>query len=233
MSKTIVITGANRGLGLELAREYARRGDSIIAGVRNPAGAHELAAVAAEVFALDTGNEVSIAAFGALVGQRRVDVLINNAGIDARNLGARDDERDVLTLSSKNLLGQVRVNAVGPMLVTRALLGNLALSDAPRVINMSSQIASMVVSAEMGRDVGYAVSKAALNMITVKLATRLRDSGVVVVALHPGYLRTDMGGANAPMSPAESAISIAALVDGLNIGDTGAFRRWDNTEHPW
>lgn len=233
MSRTIVITGANRGLGLELAREYARRGDSIIAGVRNPGGAHELAAVAAEVFALDTGNEVSIAAFGALVGERRVDVLINNAGIDARNLGARDDERDVLTLSSKNLLGQVRVNAVGPMLVTRALLGNLALSDAPRIINMSSQIASMVVSAEMGRDVGYAVSKAALNMITVKLATRLRDSGVVVIALHPGYLRTDMGGANAPMSPAESAIAIAALVDGLNLDDTGAFRRWDNTEHPW
>ena len=87
--------------------------------------------------------------------------------------------------------------------------------------------------ATMGRDVGYAVSKAALNMITVKLAAQLRADGITAIALHPGYLRTEMGAANAPLGADEAAERIVDLIDGLTPADSGRFLRWDGTEHPW
>jgi NAD(P)-dependent dehydrogenase (short-subunit alcohol dehydrogenase family) len=100
-------------------------------------------------------------------------------------------------------------------------------------VNVTSQIGSMEVSQRIGRDAGYAVSKAALNMLTVKLAVRLRDEGIIAVLIHPGFLRTDMGGSAATMGPDESARHITATVDRLTIDDTGTFRRWDGTVHPW
>ncbi len=233
MTRTIVITGANRGLGLALARAYAHRGDKVIAGCRMPSMANELAAVTPHVHTLDVGDEQSINAFVTAFGDRTVDILINNAGIDARNLGVADSDRDVLTQSGDHILDQIRVNAVGPMLVARGLVANLRRSDSPRIINVSSQVGSMVVGAGMGRDVGYAVSKAALNMITVKLAARLTDDGIIVLALHPGYLRTQMGGTTAPLGPDQAATEIVQLVDSLTIDDSGSFKRWDGTEHPW
>lgn len=230
---TVVVTGANRGLGLELARAYACRGDRVIAGCRNPAAADELAAITDHVHALDIGEQQSIADFVDAVGEQAVDVLVNNAGIDARNLGAADSERDVLRQTPDQLMGQVAVNAVGPWLLSRCLLSQLRRSTSPRIVNVTSQIGSMEVSQRVGRDVGYAVSKAALNMITVKLAARLRDDGIVAIVLHPGFLRTDMGGSSATMDPGDSARQIVALVDGLTIADTGTFRRWDGSVHPW
>ena len=233
MSQTIVLTGANRGLGLELARAFAGRGDTVIAGCRNPAAAAELQGVTPHVHAVDMGDAASIAAFAAAVGDRPVDVLVNNAGIDARTLGAADGDRDVLVQPVEHFMGEISVNTWGPLALVRALLPNLRASSHGRIVNVSSQVGSMEVGATMGRDLGYSVSKAALNMVTVKLAMRLRDEGITAVALHPGYLRTDMGGANAAMEPADAAAAIARLVDGLTIADSGTFRRWDGTTHPW
>jgi NAD(P)-dependent dehydrogenase (short-subunit alcohol dehydrogenase family) len=232
---TVVVTGANRGLGLELARVFARRGDRVIAGCRKPADADELAAVGGDVHvhAVDMGDEASITAFVDAIGDQPVDVLINNAGIDARNLGADDAARDVLAQTPAQLRGQLDVNAVGPWLLSRELLPQLRRSADPRIVNVSSQIGSMEVSQRIGRDVGYAVSKAALNMITIKLAARLRDEGVIAIVLHPGFLRTSMGGAAAAMEPDDAARQIAALIDGLTIDDSGTFRRWDGSVHPW
>jgi len=230
---TVVVTGANRGLGLELARVYAERGDRVIAGSRTPAGATELATLTDHTLPLDVGDEQSIATFIDAIGDQPVDIVINNAGIDARNLGATDDERDVLTQTPEQLMRQIEVNAVGPWLLARGLLPQLRRSDSARVVNVTSQIGSMEVSQRIGRDVGYAVSKAALNMLTVKLAVRLRDEGIIAVLIHPGFLRTDMGGSAATMGPDESARHIAATVDRLTIDDTGTFRRWDGTVHPW
>jgi NAD(P)-dependent dehydrogenase (short-subunit alcohol dehydrogenase family) len=230
---TVVVTGANRGLGLELARVYAGRGDHVVAGCRNPAGAAELGSLIDDVHPLDMGDAQSIDAFVAAIGDQPVDIVINNAGIDARNLGAADSERDVLTQTPQQLMGQIEVNAVGPWLLSRGLLPQLRQSTSPRIVNITSQIGSMEVSQRIGRDVGYAVSKAALNMITVKLAARLRDEGIVAVMIHPGFLRTDMGGSAATMGADESARHIADTVDGLTIDATGTFRRWDGTVHPW
>jgi len=197
----------------------------VIAGSRKPESATALA--------LEVGDPASIDRFVAAIGDQAVDVLINNAGIDARNLGATDTERDVLTQPVEHFIGQMQVNAIGPMLLARALLPNLRRSTNPRIVNVSSQVGSMEVAKGVGRDVGYAASKAALNMITVKLAGRLRADGVTVISLHPGYLRTAMGGDAATMDAADAAAQIATLVERLTLDDSGNFLRWDGTIHPW
>jgi NAD(P)-dependent dehydrogenase (short-subunit alcohol dehydrogenase family) len=161
-------------------------------------------------------------------------VLVNNAGIDARVLGVPDDERDVLQLSPDHVLDELRVNALGPMLVTRALLGSLRRASRPRVVNMSSTVGSMEVAATVGRDVGYVVSKAALNMITVKLAGRLRDDGIIAVALHPGLLRTALATPRGELEdPDVAAGEIVTCIDGLTPAESGTFVRRDGTIHPW
>jgi NAD(P)-dependent dehydrogenase (short-subunit alcohol dehydrogenase family) len=228
-----VITGANRGLGLELARAYVATGREVIGGCRRPSDATELRSLTPFVHAVDMGDEKSIAAFAESVGSGAVDVLFNNAGVDGRSFGAADGERDVLQLSAAHFEQEMRVNAVGPMLLARALLPGMRAVARPRIVNVSSQIGSMLISSAMGRDVGYAASKAALNMITVKLAWRLRADGVIAIALHPGYLRTAIGGAGAEMDPAVAAVSIVRLVDSLTIAESGRFYRWDGAEHPW
>jgi len=230
---TVVITGANRGLGLELTRVFASRGDTVIAGCRNPDEATQLAAATPRVIALDVGDESSIASFAAAIGDEPVDVLINNAGIDARNLGASDADRDVLNQTSDQMLGQIKVNTVGPLLVARGLLASLRQSSNPRIVNVSSQVGSLAIAGTMGRDVGYAASKAALNMVTVKLAVRLRDDSITVIAIHPGHLKTDMGGAAAAMETSQGATAIATLIDGLTPDQSGQFLRWDGSTHPW
>ena len=232
MSERIVITGANRGLGLELARAYVATGCEVIAGCRRPADAPELRAVTPSAYAIDTGDERSIAVFAEIAGAGVVDVLYNNAGVDAGAFGVADGERDVLQLSATHFEQEMRVNALGPMLLTRALLTALRRSERPRIVNVSSQIGSMVTSAGLGRDVGYAASKAALNMITVKLAWRLRGDGITAITLHPGHLRTAMGRAGADLDPDVAARSIKHLVDGLTVAESGRFYRWDGTEHP-
>ena len=230
---TVVITGANRGLGLELAKVFAARGDTVIGGCRTPAAADELQALTRHVHAVDTGDERSIADFVTAVGDGPVDVLVNNAGLSAEGLGAALDERDVLLLSPEHFMGQMRINALGPMLLARRLLPALRRSARPRIVNISSQVGSMVVGSHTGRDVGYGASKAALNMVTIKLAMRLHDEGVVAVAVHPGWLRTAMGGASADLDPTEAAVQIVDLIEGLTMEQSGRFLRWDGSEHPW
>jgi NAD(P)-dependent dehydrogenase (short-subunit alcohol dehydrogenase family) len=228
----VVITGANRGLGLALAQAYASAGTTVIAGCRRPAGATALAASGAEVHALDTGDASSIQAFAAAVGARPVAVLVNNAGIDARALGAADAARDAMQLDGDVFLDVVRVNTVGPMLLTRALAPNLA-AGAGKVVNISSQVGSIEVARTLGRDVSYVASKAALNMVTVKFAQLLKADGVTVVSMHPGWLRTDMGGSGADLDPADAAARIVDTIDALDLSRSPAFVRWDGSDHPW
>jgi NAD(P)-dependent dehydrogenase (short-subunit alcohol dehydrogenase family) len=230
----VVITGANRGLGLALAGAFVARGDAVTAGCRNPDAAVELRGLGVIALPLDMESEFSIAYFAeAAASGGVVDVLINNAGLDSTAFGAQSHERDVLAISSEHFIRQMSVNAVGPMLLARGLVEALKSSDNGRIVNISSQVGSMVVGARIGRDIGYSASKSALNMITVKLAARLVDEGITAIAMHPGYLRTDMGGAGADLDPVETAGLIAELVAELTIEQTGQFLRWDGTTHPW
>jgi NAD(P)-dependent dehydrogenase (short-subunit alcohol dehydrogenase family) len=234
VSERVVITGANRGLGLELARCYAQRGDDVWAGCRRPAEADELLTLTAYVLELDVASSASIERFAAGVGDAPVDVLFNNAGVDGRALGVPDDERDVLQLGEDVFLGEIRINALGPMLLARALVEPLRRAARPRIVNISSTVGSLEFAATAGRDVGYTASKAALNMITVKLAGRLRDDGVIAIALHPGILRTALATPRGEYEePADAAVEIVALVDRLAMADSGAFVRRDGSHHPW
>jgi NAD(P)-dependent dehydrogenase (short-subunit alcohol dehydrogenase family) len=234
MSERVVITGANRGLGLELARVYAGRGDAVVAGCRNPGAALDLRRLTDDVHALDVASEESIERFAAAIGDSPVDVLVNNAGIDGRALGVPDDDRDVLQLDGADFLAEIRVNALGPMLVSRHLLAALRGSRHARIVNVSSTVGSMQVAATVGRDVGYVTSKAALNMVTIKLAQRLRDDGIVAVAVHPGVLRTALASPRLEAEdPAVGAVELVALIDRLTLAQSGSFLHRDGSIHPW
>jgi NAD(P)-dependent dehydrogenase (short-subunit alcohol dehydrogenase family) len=229
---TVVITGANRGLGLALANRYLSRGAIVIGGCRTPAGAHDLNETGAEVHELDTGSGQSIAAFAAAVGNRPVDLLFNNAGIDARAVGADDLARGALELTEAQFRSVMDVNVLGPMLMVQALASNLRDAGG-KVVNVSSQVGSIVVAQRIGSDVAYTTSKAALNMLTLKQSQVLRPQGVIVIALHPGWLRSEMGGPGADLDPAEAAARIVDVVDAVTIERTGSFLKWDGSVHPW
>ena len=229
---TVVITGANRGLGLALATKYVASGASVIGGCRRPTTAGELAACGAEVLELDMGSGESIAAFAAAVGDRSIDVLYNNAGIDARAVGAGETARGALELTEAQFRAVIDVNLIGPMLLVKALAANVCAVGG-KVVNVSSQVGSIEVAHTIGSDAAYTTSKAALNMLSLKQSQVLRPKGVCVIALHPGWLRSDMGGPKASLEPAEAAASIVTLVDGLTLEQSGSFLRWDGSVHPW
>ena len=233
MTRRILVTGANRGIGLELVRAFAEQGHTVYGTARDPQSAGATTdAGAAGVFELDLANPSSIDAFGATVADavESLDVLVNNAGVGVRSFGAARDDATV-DAATPELISQVfQVNAVGPLLVTRALLPLLTSGDEPSVCNVSSQLGSMVVGARIG-DVPYNVSKAALNMITVKYAAAHPE--VTFVALHPGWVRTDMGGAAAELTVPESATAIADTLLRLTPTDSGRFLTWDGRDHPW
>ncbi len=229
---TVVITGANRGLGLALAARYAAEGAEVIAGCRHPEAAEALQAMRAEMHPLDMSSDASIAAFAAAVGDRPVSLLINNAGIDAKALGADDAMRGALDITPDQFRGVFDVNVVGPLLLVQHLAANLRAAHG-KVANISSQVGSFVVAQRIGRDVAYTASKAALNMVTVKQSQVLSADGVTVICLHPGWVRSDMGGKGADLEPSEAAAGIARVLDRVTVDDTGSFFNWDGTVHPW
>jgi NAD(P)-dependent dehydrogenase (short-subunit alcohol dehydrogenase family) len=232
MSQNVVITGANRGLGLALTQVFTAQGDHVIATCRTPSAATELASTGAEVHALDMANFASIDAFATSLSGRSIDVLINSAGVDARAFGADDTNRSALTISAEHFEAVMRINVTGPLMLVEALAPNLR-SAKGKVVNISSQIASFEVAQRIGRDVAYAASKTALNMVTLKQSQALAPDGVVVVMMHPGWLKTDMGGATADLDPKDAAKSIAATIGSLTTEQAGHFLRWDGTTHPW
>ncbi len=234
-SRTSVVVGANRGIGLELARQLVASGDRVIGTARDVGAATELAASGVEaVLALDIADPASVAAFGAELATivDSVDLLINNAGVNAGAFG-HEGPAGVLDMTASALLAVTEVNAAGPMLVVQSLVPLLEAADGSWVVNISSQLGSMEVGLVMGRDVAYNVSKAALNMVTVCTARELASRGVRCVAFHPGWVRTDMGGPSAALSPTESASGILAKVASFTDADNGGFFRWDGTVHPW
>jgi NAD(P)-dependent dehydrogenase (short-subunit alcohol dehydrogenase family) len=229
-----VITGAARGLGGALAMRYLELGFEVWAGCRAPSRAANLAARGAHVRHLDVGDEHLVTQFASQVAAAGdVDLLINAAGTDARAFGAAADSRGPFEISAEHFLAEVRVNAAGPMLVTRCLLPQLINGTPGKVVNLSSRLASMEIGAEICWDIGYNASKAALNAITVRTAWLLAQHGVVVVAVHPGWVRTDMGGPQAVLEPEDAARQLASTITGLGPQHSGMFLHSDGTPHPW
>ncbi|MRG91205.1 SDR family oxidoreductase [Polyangium spumosum] len=227
----IVITGANRGIGLELARRYLDRGDHVDAAVRNPEAARELAALGRgaggrlRILTCDVGDDTSVRTFATALGDVAVDVLINNAGILGKWVSLAD-------LDFADVTRTVDTNAVGPLRVTAALLPHLRRSSMRKIVNMSSRMGSIAENTDGGA-YAYRMSKAALNMANKSMSLDLRGEGFTVVVLHPDWVKTDMGGPDAPISVEESAAGIVALVDRLTIADTGGFFHFRGHTLPW
>ncbi|MEM8682520.1 MAG: SDR family oxidoreductase [Pseudomonadota bacterium] len=224
-SKTVVITGANRGIGLEFARQYASDGWTVIGTARSPDRADDLKGLDVEILQLDVTVPASVDAFAAALEGRSVDLLINNAGFLARGGGIDDVEID-------NYTQMLMVNSVGPVRVTQALMPQLREGQRKKVINITSQLASIAQN-ESGGYYGYRESKTALNMFTRTLAAELGPEGFICVAVHPGWVQTDMGGAGATLTPEESVSSMRAVIDGLTADDNGEYRSYTGETVAW
>jgi NAD(P)-dependent dehydrogenase (short-subunit alcohol dehydrogenase family) len=205
----------------------------VFAGCRHPEQAAALQSLAAvhegrlTMMELDVTHEETIDASQEIVSSQTevLDLLFNNA---ATNPG----DETIATLSAETLLHTFRVNAAGPMLVAQRYLDLLQTASSPKIVNVSSEAGSI---SRMQRHRGYAyyASKAALNMLTRALAWDLGPAGVIVIAIHPGWVRTDMGGPQAPLSPAQSAAGILKVVEGLTKASSGRFYTYEGHEYPW
>jgi NAD(P)-dependent dehydrogenase (short-subunit alcohol dehydrogenase family) len=231
--RRVLVTGANRGLGLEFARQLLERGDRVLAACRHPGAAPELQNLAGQhpdrllVLTVEMSDPDSVAALARDAAQHveGLDLLVNNAGMNVR--GERFG-----SVSGEALGSCLRTNAVGPYLLAQELAALLAKGTAPVVANISSQLGS-IARTDSFYTPSYAISKAALNMATVLLAHGLAPNGVRVVALHPGWVRTDMGGAGAPL-PADKAIKgLLHVIDGLKQEDSGRFMDYQGHSMPW
>ncbi len=232
-SRRVFITGSNRGIGLALARHLAAKGHTVFAAARRPEQATDLHALARQhpgrvhVLPLDVTDEASIAAAAAQVRALSdgLDWLINNAGVLVR--GERWDTLDPAAMSHA-----FRVNAIGPLIVAKHFVPLLRRGRAPLICQMTSVMGSISLT-EGGGYYSYRGSKAALNMMSVVLAHELRPLGIAVVLMHPGWVRTDMGGAAAPLDPATSAQGIVRVLESVTLADSGRFLTWEGRELPW
>ncbi|WP_425089331.1 SDR family oxidoreductase [Stappia sp.] len=228
---TLLITGASRGIGLETVRRFLDDPDwQVIATCRNPGAARDLRALQArhgtrlELHALDVGDGDAVARLAEVLVGRPVDVLLNNAGV----MGAHQSLED---LDLDGWLAEFNVNTLGPMRLALALRPNLALSKNPRIVTISSQMGSM--ARPRGGSYAYRSSKAAVNKAMQGLALDLAEDGVCVVVVHPGWVRTDMGGGGADISVEESAAGIYRLTRDLTLADSGRFLTYRGEDHPW
>ncbi|MBK1866489.1 SDR family oxidoreductase [Aestuariivirga sp. YIM B02566] len=220
--ETVLITGANRGLGLELARQYAAAGCRVLACSRGPG---EPPPVAGDVtwLALDTGNEDSIATLARDLQTEAVDILINNAA-------RRGDTGGLDTLSTEDFLATIRVNTLGPLLMVKAFRAHLERGQRRIVANISSRAGSVAEGLDADGDYAYRCSKAALNIATAKLAF---DFGLIFLALHPGWVKTDMGGPEAEVPLAQSAQGLRSRIHAARPRDSGCFFSFEGTRISW
>ncbi|WP_426059519.1 SDR family oxidoreductase [Hymenobacter sp. B1770] len=233
------ITGANRGLGLELTRQYLERGDQVFAASRNPTDAAELQQLQQQyadrlvLLPLDVTDAASIAAAVQTVSSNTdaLDVLINNAGVYP-HAGSGDGHQRLGQLTHEDAIETMQVNAIGPLLVSQALLPLLRAGNKGRILSISSGQGSLTWKAT-GDPYHYSASKAALNMYMRSLAAEVGHMGLISIIVDPGWMRTDMGGDHATQEPADSARGIIRLADQLHAEENGSFVTWQGQPVPW
>lgn len=222
---TILITGASRGIGLEFTRQFAADGWTVIAACRNPGGAEQLKAIAGvEVQALDVDSAESVAALKARIGDRPIDVLLNNAGIIGQRTGFG-------TLDYDAWEGAMNTNVFGPMRMAEAFAANVEASERKQMIFITSRMGSITETSPNAYV--YRSSKAALNMAVRCMSLELAGKGVTAVLFHPGHVSTDMGGAAAPVTPLQSVTGMKGQILNFTQADNGRFLAYDGGEIPW
>lgn len=217
----VVITGANRGIGYELAKQYHSRGDTVIATCRTASEA--LMDLGVSVFeGVDVCDSNAVQDFAHNTADLKVDILINNAGILSQE--TLDD------MDFHRIERQFEVNTLGPLRMVCALMPHF--TDGSKIGIISSRVGSMADN-HSGGIYGYRISKAAVNMVGVNLAHDLKPKGIAVALLHPGFVRTDMTGGNGNILPAQSANGLIERMDALTIESTGQFWHEDGEALPW
>lgn len=225
VSMTVLVTGANRGIGLELVRQMRARGHQVIGTARKPEQAMELKETGARVVQLDVTDSNSIRAMAEQLKGQRIDLLINNAGMlghNAQSFAETDFDQVIATFD---------VNSLGPMRVTQALLPNILAGSGKTVIQISSTMGS--IANNSGGYYGYRASKAALNMLNSSLALELADRGITSVVIHPGWVQTRLGGENAAITVEDSVTGMMQVIAKLGPEDSGRFLNYQGEELPW
>lgn len=228
-----VVTGANRGIGLEMTRQLVARGYSVFAGVRTPQNAEKLQQFAMDsgkvtILHLDVANPASIDVFAreVLSAAPKLDLLVNNAGI-------LPEENSLDDVSAEKMIECFRVNSVAPVLMVQKLRPALERAKG-RILNISSGTASMQNASKIGRGLySYCGSKAALNRLGLCLAAELRNSGVGVYSFEPGWVKTDMAKGGGHYTPQEAVSNVLKVLDGLTLDDSGGYFNWKGEKHPW
>ncbi|MGH6951218.1 MAG: SDR family oxidoreductase [Vitreimonas sp.] len=230
--RTVLITGANRGIGLEHARRYAERGAQVFAAVRKPEEAEDLNALALvhrghfDVLAYDAADQAAPQLLKERLGETPLDLLFANAGaMGGRRQNFGDvDARAVLTL--------IQVNALAPLVLAETLADNVAASER-KVMAFQTSLMGSIGDNSSGGAYAYRLSKAALNMVGRGIASDLRARGVIAVLLHPGWVRTRMGGPSGRIGVEECVEAQQRLLDTLTSGQSGRFFNYDGRELPW
>lgn len=225
---TVIVTGASRGIGCELVRQYAADGAQVFACCRNPRAATSLQDMAASsdgrirIRKLDVTNPRDLQNLRKEIGKTPIDILINNAGIsDGREAGIDYDVWEEA----------FRVNSIAPYRASMAFHKNIAASTEKKLVTISSMLGS--IADNTGGRTAYRSSKAAVNQVMKGLACDLKAHGIVVVILHPGWVRTDMGGSQAPVLPEDSVRGIRRVIANATIENTGRFIDYQGRELPW
>lgn len=228
----ILITGANRGIGLELVKQYLSKGGWVVhAACRTPEKAEQLLELQKQnpeqlvVQQLDVSSKESIDALVQSLQGQIIDCLINGAGVYT------DKFQTLWDLDYNQWADTFAINTMAPLRVSTALMPNLEKAPTPKIITLSSQMGSML--RPRPGSVAYRSSKAAVNKVMQVLAEEVKAHGVIVCPMHPGWVRTDMGGEDGDISTSESASGIISVIDGLTIEQTGQFFKWNGEQHPW
>lgn len=229
---SILITGANRGIGLEFAAQYLSDGWQVLAACREPETAGglrrlaEAAGGALSVHRLEVTDQKSIARLAGQLARQPIDVLLNNAGVSGR------EASNFGTTPTPAWLDTLAVNAIAPLHMAEAFLGQVQKSDRKIIATISSRMGSIGENND-GSSYAYRSSKAAVNAVMKTLSNELKDKGVTVVMLHPGWVRTDMGGAEAPLSVQESVTGLRQVIERLTPARNGSFLNYDGTGIAW
>ncbi|HEY5950339.1 MAG TPA: SDR family oxidoreductase [Kofleriaceae bacterium] len=228
-----LVTGANRGIGLELVRQLRERGDEVEACARSPQQASELQALASDrvrIHRVDVTDVSSIRALAQSLGDAAIDILFNVAGVYG---GPRQSVRQMADdLELADVASTFEINAIGPLRMSVALLPQLRRGGAKKIVSLTSGMGSISDNTSGGY-YAYRMSKAALNMMTRSLAVDLASEGITAFVINPGWVQTDMGGAHAPTPVTDSVRGILHEVDRATKDDSGQFLNWNGKRYAW
>ncbi|MCB2200229.1 SDR family oxidoreductase [bacterium] len=239
---SILITGANRGIGLELTRQYLTRGERVFAGTRTPETADHLRELDQNhpghltILPLEVTDMEQVQSARRLIEREAgsLDLLINNAGINENSRESEDPAKHgrLGSLSAPHMLHMFHVNSVAPLMIAQEMLPLLEKGNAPKIVSISSGLGSIQQSG--AGFYSYGTSKTALNRLMRILSYDLRGKGITTVTMDPGWVQTDMGGASATISVDRSVSAMIPVIDRLSLEDTGRFLHWEKGEDiPW